>query len=372
MSHGYDSLRLMADDMTGALDSAAGLVGPFGPLAVGIRPDSTCPVLDTNTREASSAEAAERVSSWAGHLAPEPGRLCLFKLDSLLRGHAGAELAALVRALSFARVVIAPALPAQNRITRNGRQHWRVSGTWQPTGADLAVRLEAAGLAPARLRPGDPPASGLSLYDAETDADLDAIVAAAIGHDSPVLWVGSGGLAAALGRALGGLPPARPSLPLPLLGLVGTDHPIMRGQLAGLPDRPVEFTDQPVEECAMLARRLASRGHAFAQGHLPVGLERAEARARITAIFGSLVARMPRPGALFVSGGETLRGLMAPLGVERIEVMGEWEPGAPVSRLAGGRWAGLPLVSKSGAFGAPDFLTRLVASLQPAAVEPAP
>lgn len=362
----------MADDMTGALDSAAGLVGPFGPLAVGTRPDSSCPVLDTNTREASPAEAAARVAGWAGHLAPEPGRLCLFKLDSLLRGHAGAELAALVRAQPFARVIIAPALPAQNRITRNGRQLWRAAGAWQPTGEDLAARLEAAGLTPARLRPGDPPDPGLSFYDAGTDADLDAIVAAAIGRSGPVLWVGSGGLAAALGRALGGRPPAIPALPAPLLGLVGTDHPVMRGQLAGLPDRPVELTDRWVDEFAMLARRLASRGHVFAQCHLPDGLGRAEARARIAAIFGSLVARMPRPGTLFVSGGETLRGLMTPLGVERIEVIGEWEPGAPVSRLAGGRWAGLPLVSKSGAFGAPDVLTRLVASLQPAAVEPAP
>ncbi|MCZ8373985.1 MAG: hypothetical protein O9342_01305 [Beijerinckiaceae bacterium] len=372
MSHGYDSLRLMADDMTGALDSAAGLVGVFGPLAVGIRPDSSCPVLDTNTREALPDAAAAQVAGWAGHLAPEPGRLCLFKLDSLLRGHAGAELAALVRALPFARVVIAPALPAQNRITRNGRQHWQVSGTWQPTGEDLAARLEAEGLALARLRPGDPSASGLSLYDAETDADLDAIVTSVIGQTGPVLWVGSGGLAAALGRVLGGRPPARPTLPAPLLGLVGTDHPVMQDQLARLADRPVDFADRPVEECETVSAQLAQAGRVFVRCRLPDGLARAEARVRITAVFARLPARLPRPGTLFVSGGETLRGLMGPLGVERIEVIGEWEPGVPVSRLTGGRWAGLPLVSKSGAFGAPDFLVRLVATLQPSTLEPQP
>jgi uncharacterized protein YgbK (DUF1537 family) len=372
MSHGYDSLRLMADDMTGALDSAAGLVGAFGPLAVGIRPEGTCPVLDTNTREAGPEEAAARVAGWSGHLAPQPGRLSLLKLDSLLRGHAGAELAALVRALPFVRVVIAPALPAQGRITRGGRQLLRIAGLWQPTGEDLAASLAAAGLAPAFRQPGDPALPGLSLFDAETDAELDRIVRAVLAQPAPVLWVGSGGLAAALGRALGSRPDAPPPLPGPLLGLVGTDHPVMRGQLAGLPDRPVELSDHPVEECAGLVRTLARKGCAFACCRLPAGLDRPAAQRRIAAIFGSLVARMPSPGALFVSGGETLRGLMAPLGVERIEVIGEWEPGAPVSRLAGGRWAGLPLVSKSGAFGAPDFLARLVATLQPSAMEPAP
>ncbi|MCZ8259878.1 MAG: hypothetical protein O9333_07085 [Beijerinckiaceae bacterium] len=372
MSYGYDSLRLMADDMTGALDSAAGLVGAFGPLAVGIRPEEICPVLDTNTREARPQEAAARVAGWSGHLAPQPARLSFLKLDSLLRGHAGAELAALVRALSFARVVIAPALPAQGRITRGGRQHWRVAGTWQPTGEDLAARLAAEGLAPAFRQPGDPALPGLSLFDAKTDAELDQIVRAVLEQPAPSLWVGSGGLAAALGRALGGRPPARPALPAPLLGLVGTDHPVMRGQMAGLPDRPLELSDHPVEECADLVRQMGQQGRAFACCRLPAGLDRPAAQRRIAAIFGSLVVRMPRPGTLFVSGGETLRGLMAPLGVERIEVIGEWETGAPISRLAGGRWAGLPLVSKSGAFGAPDFLARLVATLQPSAMEPAP
>lgn len=365
-------MRLMADDMTGALDSAAGLVGVFGPLAVSIRPEVACPVLDTNTREATAEEAAARVAGWAGHLAPEPGRLSFFKLDSLLRGNASNELAALARALPFARVVIAPALPAQNRVTRGGRQHWRTGSAWQPTGEDLSASLDASGIAPVRLRPGDNPAPGLSLYDAETDSDLDAIVASAMGETGPMLWAGSGGLAAALGRVLGGRLPPRPVLPAPLLGLVGTDHPVMRVQLARLPDRPVELAEHSVEECELLSGKLARSGHAFAQCRLPDGLDRAEARHRIEAAFAGAVGRIARPGTLFVSGGETLRSLLAPLGVERIEVMGEWEPGAPVSRLSGGRWANLPLVSKSGAFGAPDFLTRLLAALQPVAVEPQP
>jgi uncharacterized protein YgbK (DUF1537 family) len=35
-------------------------------------------------------------------------------------------------------------------------------------------------------------------------------------------------------------------------------------------------------------------------------------------------------------------------------------PGVPVSRIGGGLWDGVRLISRSGAFGAPDFLARLL------------
>lgn len=77
-----------------------------------------------------------------------------------------------------------------------------------------------------------------------------------------------------------------------------------------------------------------------------------------------LVEQLSAPSLLFVSGGETLRSLMAPLMVDALEVVGEIEPGAPVSRLLGGPWHGTPVLSKSGAFGGEDFLSNLLSRLQ--------
>jgi uncharacterized protein YgbK (DUF1537 family) len=358
-----DTLRLMADDMTGALDSAAGLVSVFGPLAVGIRPGPDCPVLDTATRETTMAEAAKRVAALASHLSPAPGQLSYLKLDSLLRGHAGAELAAVLRANRYRHVIIAPALPFQNRITRHGRQGLRdAAGGWAPTGEDLALTLRMAGFT---VGLGSALAPGITLHDAESDADLDRLVAEGLTAEGPVLWVGSGGLAAALGRALGGGPPPSPALPGPLLGLIGTDHPVMLGQLDALPDQPVKFIDQTVNELPTLAGRAAL----FLRPAVPDGLCRAGAQAEIASLFSGVVRNLPRPGTLFVSGGETLRGLLLPLGVERLRVLGEWEPGLPISELVGGRWSGLMVVSKSGAFGMPDLLNRLLASLTTPSVD---
>ncbi len=194
----FDSLRLLADDLTGALDSAVGFVRAFGPLDVGIEmQEGRSLVLDSGTREVPENEAIARVTTLAPMLEAAPGRLSFFKVDSLLRGHAGAELASILAQNSYARIIIAPALPAQGRATENGRQ--MLKGV--ETGENLAATLSDAGHA-VTLRPPGLPADGITLFDAETDADLDRIVEQAMRLPGATLWVGTSGLAAAMGRAM--------------------------------------------------------------------------------------------------------------------------------------------------------------------------
>ncbi len=64
-----------------------------------------------------------------------------------------------------------------------------------------------------------------------------------------------------------------------------------------------------------------------------------------------MIDRVPRPGTLLVAGGETLKALCLALSVARLDVTGQITPGLPRSTLRGGRWDGLAVVSKSGAFG---------------------
>ena len=362
----FRSLRLMADDMTGALDSAAGLVGMFGALDVGTSlGEGTISVFDTGTRELAADAAARRVAGSAAHLAPAAGRLCFFKVDSLLRGNGAAELAALLATLAFERVVIAPAMPFQGRVTRAGRQHVRDGAQWLPTGEDLATRLGALGRAVRLVARSAALPSGIVLCDAETDADLDAIVEAGLRLAGSTLWVGAGGLAAALARSGGPAHGVAPALSGPVLGLVGSHHPAMQAQLAHVGHVTLTIEDGGAATARKVQDGLARNGAAFLQVALPQGSGRAEAQARIEAVFADLVARLPRPGLLFASGGETLRALLPPLGAKRLSVVGEMEPGAPVSRLRGGRWAETMVLSKSGAFGSPDFLERLMITLNP-------
>ena len=360
-----NALRLLADDLTGALDSAAAFAPAFGAQRVVWRSESReAAAISTGAREAGAQEAARRMGALAPFLAPAPGRVSFHKLDSLLRGHAGAELCAILDRVDFARVIVAPAIPFQGRATRAGRQWAREGESWRMVGEDVAATLAAAGRPVALCKPGDAPPPGVSLWDAGTDADLSAIVAAGRAAGGSILWVGAAGLAAALAAPRdASFACAAPAAPL--LGLVGANHPVMLGQLAAIAPARVAIGEDAEASAAALAARLAAMGAAFAVADLPVDMARDDARATIARRFAALLARLDPPAALFVSGGETLADVVDALGVEALDVVGAFEPGVPVSRLVGSRRDGLTLFSKSGAFGAPDLLRRLVESLPP-------
>ena len=71
-------------------------------------------------------------------------------------------------------------------------------------------------------------------------------------------------------------------------------------------------------------------------------------------------AAAPLPGTLVATGGETLLRLCEAVGALKLEAVGELAAGVPVSRLVGGGWDGVPVVSKSGGFGGPELLADLM------------
>lgn len=300
-------VRIVADDLTGALDTAARFVPLVGVVPTvwseGAVADGAI-AIDGATRERSEAEARATAVRLAPFLAGAD--IAFRKVDSLLRGHVAAELAASLGA--FDHCVFAPAFPFQGRITRNGRQ-WLRDGT-----------VVASGPMP------------VPMLDAETDEDLDRIVAEGRRLPGRVLWCGTAGLAGALA---GRRPVVQPALAGPILALIGSDHPVSRRQVAAAP----------------AARTVA----------VPPGASRTEAAAIIAAGFAAILRDADRPGVLCVSGGETLRAVCAILGAHRLDVDGEIEPGVPTAILRGGRWDGQRIVSKSGAFGDDGFLARLLA-----------
>ena len=129
-------LRLLADDLTGALDSAARFVPLVGPVPVvwsGEPPPGTM-AMDSGTRDLDPREAAEAMRRLAGTLV---GDIAFKKIDSLLRGHVVMELAACLP--GFDHCVFAPAFPFQGRITRGGHQLVRDGNDWRDTGTDLSA-----------------------------------------------------------------------------------------------------------------------------------------------------------------------------------------------------------------------------------------
>ena len=92
------SLRIVADDLSGAADCAASFAGTAGPVPVFLRgvPEGAWSALDTDTRAMDEASAVAVTRRVFGQLAAAgAARPFVYKkIDSTLRGHVGAELAA--------------------------------------------------------------------------------------------------------------------------------------------------------------------------------------------------------------------------------------------------------------------------------------
>jgi|688.fasta_scaffold126220_2 uncharacterized protein YgbK (DUF1537 family) len=145
-------LAIVADDLTGAIDSAAAYRS-FNPAADALvipwsidpvqswnqvlashQPDLLC--ISTDSRNIDAATAAQRVSiatSWA----LDHGFRLMKKIDSLMRGNLTSELDAFMSEATIAgcSFLFAPALPNQGRVTAGGHQYH---------GSQLVTESEAA------------------------------------------------------------------------------------------------------------------------------------------------------------------------------------------------------------------------------------
>ena len=349
-------VRILADDLTGSLDSASQFTGADHRVAVHWdkapgRRSGLSYAFDTETRELDEAGALAGVRAASDLFAD--AELCFKKTDSLLRGHAAAEIAACVTGGGFRSAVIAPAFAAQNRITRAGRQWFRLSEAddWQAVGTDLAGDLAARGTAPSLVaRPELLRGAGIFLCDAENPADLEALCARAGELEPPILWCGTAGLAMALQGAAGVTGQQRPAAPLFLM--IGSDAASTRRQVArlaaDLPDCLHVMPDVSPRRCARVAAQIARRlgeGHAAGLAFaFPGDVDRRLAGQWISRALSAMAPRLPRPGSAFVCGGGTLHGLCRQLRVRALSVSATCGRGyrsraSRAARGTGSRWS---------------------------------
>jgi uncharacterized protein YgbK (DUF1537 family) len=348
------TIRLLADDLTGALDTAGEFIPMTGALPV-FWANGSClnlPVsaaVDSGTRECDPAVAMARVGALVHVL--EGADIAFKKIDSLLRGPTIAEIVACMRAGIWRHCALAPAFPFQGRVTRGSRQYAGMNAVSD----ELVAVLQSFGLAAQPGRADGVLQPGISVFDAETDLDLQRIVATVRHCAEPVLWVGTGGLAQALTE--GHDHPAAPKLPRPVLGLFGSDQKVSADQLAACGPHWLQIEDH---EFDVVPLRLGDTGLALISFRLPNGIPRTLAASRIASGIARLVDRIDPPGSVVVAGGETLRSLCDALGATSLEVQGRSMPGVPRSIMIGGRWNGVTVVSKSGAFGHSSLLRELI------------
>ena len=219
------TVAVVADDLTGAADAAAGFLrARLGAIVTWADPDFDSRLLhetdvlavDARTRVLQSGLAAEITSKTVATLF-EAGVTTLYKkIDSTLRGHIGVEVGAALGAWRRGSLaIVAPAFPAMGRVTIDGRV--RVHGVVldRPaiatllTDAGLRTRtmdlsaIRRGGLANALI---ESRATGIDAVVCDAEIDKDLITIAGAGRDlgTHAVWVGAGGLTHALATNLPG------------------------------------------------------------------------------------------------------------------------------------------------------------------------
>ena len=360
------AIRILADDLTGALDTAGCFATAESPLPVvfdpALVPEAKSCAVSTGSRDLSESDAVAAIDPFLPIL---PGHEVAFKkIDSLLRGHIAAEIAHHLRRGDFDTAVIAPAFPALDRMTRNGRQWAKLAGQqgYHVVGPDLVKDFARFGIDLKRGLPGRHAGSPqVYLVDAETDDDLKDIVDSGI-RGGRVLWCGCAGLAEVLAGS--GNQYAAP-LADRVLVICGTRHSVAQLQIEYLcsSERSACVAlnlDYDVAAAAhTINGRLRSGRWATLAADFPE-LSADAGRAALAGVMKALLPKLDRPDALIVMGGDTLAICCGALDAKSLAVRGLLARGIPVSEFSDGAWKGMTVISKSGAFGAEDILARIM------------
>jgi uncharacterized protein YgbK (DUF1537 family) len=354
------TLKLLADDLTGALDTSAEFVGAFDPLDViwsvgSLSSGQQSFAIDSGTRELGPEQAFATVREVAPQLAG--ATIAYKKVDSRLRGPWVAELDACLRTGLWDACIVAPAFPYQGRLTRAGQQVAReADGRWSTVGDNILHQLRSRGL---KARTGNTASalqSGISVFDADTDDDLARIAQTGWKFPGRLLWCGSGGLASAL--APGTDVEISGKLKPPVLGVFGSDHPTTAAQLSMC--KAATVPSAGIATSIDRIRQALASGVALVRLETPGPLSRAEASGRFSLEIAELKRSIDPPRTLLVAGGETLKAQMIAIEARALQVLGRLEPGLPKSVIQGGPWSGVDVISKSGAFGPPDLWSKLL------------
>lgn len=344
------TLAIIADDLTGALDSAAPFAARGLDCVAALDPDALddavaqAPALvtvNTLTRHRDPAAAAAIVARAAARCAAAGARIVLKKIDSRMRGQVAAEVLSIAGTVGARRLVIAPAVPAQGRIVAGGIIH----GAGVPaSGIPIRPLLQAGAELP------------LTVPDSRTEAELDALAAACLA-DAGALPVGAHGLATALARQLaadagtGRQFRAR----APGLAVVGSQDPATAAQVAALALRPglAAVVDAPAGVLPPPPAQPPATVTVLRSIPGSAGAEEASMRFATGAVtwWQGL-----RPRTALATGGDTAAALLAGLGCRVLKIGGEAAPGIPWLRLPGD----VMLLTKSGGFGHERVLLELL------------
>ncbi|WP_213990644.1 four-carbon acid sugar kinase family protein [Sodalis sp. dw_96] len=403
-------LVVIADDFTGANDTGVQFAKKGARTEVllderaAISPRADVLVINTESRALGAKQAGEEVSrALRPFFQEDAGQPVIYKkIDSTFRGNVGAEIDAAMQASGAMLAIIAAAIPAAGRTTREGQclvqgvplvETEFASDPKTPIlsshigtliGLQSALPVYEAGLETVR-------GNGLTAYlqqmatkgpccvvmDAELDGDLVQIAQAVSSLTVSYILVGAAGLANALPSASYLTPKQR----LPVLAVAGSMSEITQRQIAfAVREKSLGIVDIDVE--ALLASPepqtiipyvrsavavLEDRQHCVLRTCRDAGARQAidglcrqygYTRQQLGDYIGLRLGEVTRQiiaetqiGGLFLTGGDIAIAVARALGAEGYRIAAEVAPCVPCGTFVNSEIDDLPVITKAGGFG---------------------
>jgi D-threonate/D-erythronate kinase len=406
-------LAIVADDLTGAADTAGCFAGGDLTTAVPLCSDPFPPVdvlsLSTECRDIEACDIEPRVQRTLD-LAIAHGQPDRWykKIDSVLRGHPGFELAAMMAFTGLETAIVAPALPAEGRTTIEGRVYvhglplhttnfagsTRSSSIVERLRSHIHSRFGAVSLATVHRGPEAIRRSiaeqqpSVIVVDATTLDDLIALARAVT--DSPdLLLCGAAGFAMALEqvlslRQLAPAPPDPVTNDRPVLIVAGSRHQataqqIERAANAGIPvfrpDHPDDLANTDIQQRlragVLDALRSGSDAIVTITGTPSSRVLGGHDLARQLAGVLACEEIISLTGGLVMTGGDVAAAVCDRFGSGFLWIRGEVLPAMPWGTFGTGTLANRPFVTKAGSFGIESALVDAVAHLRTVSRHPA-
>ncbi|MEH6641213.1 four-carbon acid sugar kinase family protein [Vreelandella glaciei] len=377
-------LAIIADDLSGALDTAAPFAARGADARVVISLEALATTLEawqgqwpaviavnTESRHLKAEESALRVSEAVRLLRRLAPQQWFKKVDSTLRGQVVAECKALREALGLP-LLLAPAVPAQGRTVRDAevwvdglplaKTDYQQDARSAPLAGPIDVAFAAGGLPLQRYRPGQ--ATSLPSEDYIADAESDEELAAVynlMDTDSRHAMAGAAGLATAMAQRCFGAPesPCRTLHNVnKVLYAVGSRSARAAEQLMQLRQHFTHLAiidacgDKPDGSFASNACVVVPDSGETERTASQVAEEMAAQVASITSHW-----QQDEESLLFLTGGDIAMAVLSRLGVSHIGVEAEWSPGVALGYIDGDPRR--RVMTKAGGFGDPQLLVRL-------------
>jgi uncharacterized protein YgbK (DUF1537 family) len=342
-------IAIIADDLTGALDTASpfacyGLTAivalDVDHLESAVASGAEVLGVSTNSRHLGAEEATVIAATTARILKNWAPNLILKKVDSRLKGNLASETVAITEVFQFSQVVVAVAAPDVGRFVDSGK----VTGSGVGEPLDVASRFHGLH-------------TPVSIRNSLSDHDM-GLIAAEWNGDDATLYVCSRGLAVAFAKRFGRTN-ERPLFQSfePVVVAIGSRDPVTDHQVEML-CRSGNFLRVKATDGQVVAQDLSADRIVYqCAGEM---LEPAHVVSQRFAGGISAAITVKKPRTLVLSGGDTTLAVLNMLGVGLLEICGEAAPGLPwfMIPLEGGMK--ISAISKSGGFGDADTLHRML------------